>query len=414
MEAQTSCRFLDGLLGPQTPPIPVFGCSSALTALQGALEAGFHVQRDMGRPGDPDGPDAFDVSMQALQQKGALTEDFVSLISLPDAQREALGLPQVHNLVFSPDERTQDLVQPPSQKIEFAFLLAILKAASAYHEYATSEKRTYQLGVVTMIAEGSKPNFQAQIFPAKDGVITDTVWMYRWCVQDENCGYVECCRGFRLSEPALAALQARKQQQQPIVAPTPVRPTTGKRLHSMMADTEHEETLSLLAGTVNLATAAPPPPKKRHRNARYRTTDLTHLPDAEIFAGDPALIQGDTLLRLTERYSNTEIFDHINANRPVPVIKSLNVITKRVTHAVEAYAERENMTILEVRERLKFARSANRVPNKMKVYTHNAEAAKKETELQGSFDFGGMTKAVGDEANAPSTKVEQSYGMMSA
>jgi len=57
------------------------------------------------------------------------------------------------------------------------------------------------------------------------------------------------------------------------------------------------------------------------------------VPDEHIFHADPKLIAYGNLLRLATQPSNLEIFSKVNAERPLPVFKSVQTVESRIVGA---------------------------------------------------------------------------------
>ena len=104
------------------------------------------------------------------------------------------------------------------------------------------------------------------------------------------------------------------------------------------------------------------------KHKRWQHFEHKYLSDDELFAAPADLLQGPAILRLAHSYSNQTIFDRINATRPQGTgVKSVNVITKRLTHAIQAAAKASGRSVQEIRAEITAAKSRNGVRHKGKV-----------------------------------------------
>ena len=127
----------------------------------------------------------------------------------------------------------------------------------------------------------------------------------------------------------------------------------------------------------NKATKTPRTPKKRNSPKRKRD-HVGNMSDENIMDYDPDLVTQDVILRMAEHYSNTEIFERLNRAllaRGREPIKSVNVITRRITLAINQQAQRYRLDKEALRVSLTKARQENGVTRRMKAYSKAVKQA---------------------------------------
>lgn len=343
MEAGLGCRFISGLFGSNSPPAPVWGSSNDLNLLSKALAADLSISSSVAPEGSSEASCALQATIIHLQKAGRIPADVEKVKGLSDSQREALGF---ELKTLDPATSIQHLGKPNFVNQNIAKVLAILRFVARYQELKTGSKRPiFRVGVVTLTADGFKKHFRAQTFKAADGTTTDTVWLYRWCVMDGNGAYEEYWRAFSGHVVEQQANTNVPMADAPVPAPAPA-PTP-----------VHQP-----------ASATVPKPTRKPRHTAYLMFEHDHLSDDELFASRPEFIQGDAIIRLARNYSNTDIFKRINAATPGG-IKNVCVITKRLTHAIEAAAETSGRSVLEIRQEIVNAKNANGIEHSAVVDT---------------------------------------------
>lgn len=357
MDAGLGCRFVNGLCGSNSPPAPIWGTLNELNALSRALASGVSISSSTPPEGSSEGSHVFQAIIGHLQNAGRIPTDVEKLKGLSDAQREALGF---ELKTLDPASSIQHLGKPNFVNQNMAKILATLRFVARHQELKTgSKKPIFQVGVVTLTVNGFKKHFRAQTFKAADGNVTDTVWLYRWCVIDGNGAYEEHWRAFTGH-----VVEQQAKTDTPMANGLARAPTFPRTLVHRPAST-----------TVDNSASPEPRPARKPRHTAYLDFKHAHLSDDELFASASELIQGDAIIRLARNYSNTEIFERINAATPGGV-KNISVVTKRLTHAIEAAAKASGRSVLEIRQEIVAAKNSNGVVHSAITHTsHYASSA---------------------------------------
>lgn len=345
MENTLACRFVSGLFGQNSEPAPVWGSRENLTRLAQALASGSSILQATSTTGVPECSHATTTVATQLQEAGRLPgmADLIKIQNLSDEQRIALGFePRV------PDsESMQDMGVPPFKDVNVSSFIDALRFAARMQEVRSGSRPILQVGILTLTVQGIEQQFFAQTLAVEAGEVTDTVWLYRWCIMGLDGQHEEHWRPFHNIVNAPNATM-----QQDLTPPS--------------------QTGSYQTATATNAAEQPsqqPQPQKRTRKPRTRRFQSfrhQHLSDAELFRAPADLLQGDAILRLSHSYSNQEIFERINANTPNGV-RSVNVVTKRLTHAIQDAAKASGRSEREIRAEIVQAKTRNGVKNKSKV-----------------------------------------------
>lgn len=344
MENTLACRFVSGLFGQNSEPAPVWGSRENLTHLAQALASGSSILQATSTTGVPECSHATTTVATQLQEAGRLPgmADLIKTQNLSDEQRIALG--------FEPrnpwSESMQDMGVPPFKDLNVSQFIDALRFAARMQEIQTGSRPILQVGILTLTVQGIEQQFFAQTLAVEAGEVTDTVWLYRWCIMGLDGQYQEHWRPFDNIVNATNATMQRDLNQS--------------------SQTGFYQT----ATSTDAADQQPQPqPQKRTRKPRTRRFQSfrhQHLSDAELFRAPADLLQGDAILRLSHSYSNQEIFERINANTPNGV-RSVNVVTKRLTHAIQDAAKASGRSEREIRAEIVQAKTRNGVKNKSKV-----------------------------------------------
>lgn len=338
MVSTLACRFLNGLFGPGSPPAPVWGDRNDLTLLAVALKAGQSISQSTSTQGLPESSHAVQLAIGRLQQAGRIPADLDKVQGLSDEQRVAFGF-EPRNFEGA---SLQSTGVPSFKNFDIGGFLTSLRFVARCQQLINGPKPVFQLGVLSLTVKGIQQQFLAQTFQAAAGQVTDTIWLYRWCVLGEEGEYEEHWRSF---EGPLAQLGAPAAPE----AAQALQPEAGQRSHSTNPGASQQSTTG-----------------RQGRCNPYQFFQHSELSDDELFASPPDLIQGDAILRLAQGYSNGEIFSRINAAHPGGV-KSVNVITKRLTHAIQQVATAQGRSTAEIRSEIAQAKRDNGVVHKMKV-----------------------------------------------
>ena len=383
------CRYLP-IFGPNSTPAPIWGDRESLACLANTLNTGLTISETPSPTRQSEAPRAIQTALTRLQQAGRIPHDLSKVQNLSDDQRSALGF---EPRILPPGSSMQDWGVPPFQELDLADVLAGLRFIARFSELKCGYKPVFQVGIITMIAQGVEPQFFAQLFVSDAGLVTDTIWLYRLCVvslDDDNNGgaaagskYVEHWCAFD-NDNVFAEQQHSSRQD--LSSTSKGGPAT---------TTDHHTQTTITTGTDpnNPSTPKPnpqpqphqqqqnqqPPFRKRPHNRPYRREfPHAHLSDAQLLALDPDLIQGAILLRLAQSHSNQEIYQLINANhhpgfdlddkeQQQQRVKSVNVITKRLTHAVKAASRSTGRSEREIRVQIAEAKRRRGVVHKGKV-----------------------------------------------
>lgn len=348
MASAMSCRFLNGLFGPGTAPVPVWGSKENLALLAHALDVGLSIYNTTSATGQSEASHAVEAVVGWLQRTGKAPFDLQEISGLSDEQRNDFGF---EPLAASTDDAAsvQDMGVPPFKNLDMAMFLTKLRVVARYQELLTGFKPIFQVGVLTLTVQGTGQQFFAQTLMTEAGEATDAVWLYRWCIMDFDGQYEEHWRPFDAPMGAPLAL--------------PQNHTVLPNLTDHSLDSNSSRTYQ------NSALPQQPPKRQRApKHKRWQNFEHQYLSDDELFAVATDLLQGPSILRLAHSYSNQEIFDRINAARPEGTgIRSVNVITKRLTHAIQAAAKASGRSAQEIRAEVTAAKYRNGVRHKGKV-----------------------------------------------
>jgi hypothetical protein len=347
-----SCRFLNGVFGPGTAAVPVWGAKESLATLAHALESGLSIHNTTSTTGKSEAAHAVETVVGWLQRNGKAPFDLQRITELSDQQRRDFGF-EPSTVALDPAASVQDMGVPPFKELDMAIVLANLRAVARYQELLTGIKPVFQVGVLTLTVSGIDHQFFAQTLSAEAGEATDTVWLYRWCTMEIDGQYEEHWRPF----DAPMGVQSNPHTTLPpnqTILPNP---------------TDHRVVPNPAETTPNPTPPQQPPKRPRApKHKRWQHFEHKYLSDDELFAAPADLLQGPAILRLAHSYSNQAIFDRINAARPEGTgIRSVNVITKRLTHAIQAAAKASGRSVQEIRAEVTAAKSRNGVRHKGKV-----------------------------------------------
>lgn len=368
MATPLTLQTIFGLYGPNSPSVPTLGDKTTLNLLARYVATGLHIVFTPSANGLSESSHAIEMSINHLKLSGRVPVELDIFRSFSRQQCEALGL---EPLTLHPSTNMQNLGAPPFKELDIGFFLATLRFAARCQQLKTNLKPIFQVGVVTMTVQGSEQSFFAQTIPAENGDVTDTVWLFRWIIVDFEGEYQEHWRPFDVADDASLA-----QQQQPHHKPP--QQTAQCPPIAQAADLSTPPSQQQTPPAVSASTS--PPKRKRKRNSQHQTPptkrprrpqpyelfDHRPLSDEELFAKPSSFIQGDAILRLAEKYSNGQIFARIQAEHPGQ-ISAVNIITKRLTNAIEAQAEKEGVDKDVVRARIYDAKEANGVAHKAKL-----------------------------------------------
>jgi hypothetical protein len=348
------CRCLLGLFGPGSPPAPIWGERESLACLSNTLSTGLTISEKTSTTGQSEANHATQTAITHLQDAGRIPKDLFEVQTLTDGQRSALGF---EPRLLPAGASMQDFGVPPFRQLDLADFLAALRFVAHFSELKSGYKPVFQVGILTMIAHGVEPEFFAQLFVSDTGLVTDTIWLYRWCaVSSAGDGtgrtYTEHWRAFDGPVDVPQQVPAAVDGAQTATSSDAKNPKQNKK--------------------------QPPRPKKRTQKKKLRPeVPHAHLSDSQLFALDPDQIQGSILLRLAQSHSNQEICALINANHEpgvdiygqpqAPRIKSVNVITKRLTQAIKGASKASGRSEREIREQLAQAKRMRGVAHKGKV-----------------------------------------------
>lgn len=349
MDSQMACLFLYGLFGPNSDPAPVWGNQQTLALLSNALDTGLSISDTKSTTGQSEASHAMETAVGWLQKSGKVPFDLQKVSGLSDEQRVALGF-EPASVASNPAASVQDMGVPPFKNLDMAMFLAALRFVARYQQMKVGSKPVFQVGVLTLTVQGMENQFFAQILASEAGEATDTVWLYRWCVLGLDGEYEEHWRPFNGPVGVNPHPPAVVPQQQPIIHNPTDNVNARKRSHATSEP------------------SAPQAPFKKTRQQRHQHFHHAQFSDAELFASPSELIQGDAILRLAHSYSNQDIFNRINAGKAEGTgVKSVNVITKRLSHAVEVAAKTSGKSEQEIRAEMSEAKRARGVRHKGKI-----------------------------------------------
>lgn len=344
-----ACRFLFGLFGPNSEAAPVWGNKQTLALLSNALDSGLSIADTKSTTGQSEASHAMETAVGWLQKSGKAPFDLQKMSGLSDEHRIALGF-EPASVASDPAASVQDMGVPPSKELDMAVFLAALRFVARYQQITTGFKPVFQVGVLTLTVQGMENQFFAQTLAAEAGEATETVWLYRWCVVGLDGEYEEHWRPFDSPVDVNPNPPVVIPQQQTTIHSPSNHINARKRSHAAFTSTP------------------PQAPLKKTRQKRYQHFQHAHLSDAELFASPSDLIQGDAILRLAHSYSNQDIFHRVNAGRSDGTgVKSVNVITKRLSHAVEAAAKTSGKSEQEIRTEISDSKKARGVRHKGKI-----------------------------------------------
>lgn len=345
----STCRFLKGLFGPQSGSVPVWGHQDTLAQLALALDAGLSISNTTPTTGISEASHAMETAVGWLQKNGKAPYNLQNVSALSDEQRIAHGF-EPSTALKDPATSVQNMGIPPFKDLNMAMFLAGLRVAARYQQLTTGVKPVFQVGVVTLTVQGIEQQFFAQTLLAELGEVTDTVWLYRWCITGLYGQYEEHWRAF--DGPVGSTPQAH------------VMPQT------VYYDAANSSASSNPSDTASEFASLHQEPKQTRAPKHKCWEHFEHacLSDDELFAGPSELLQGDAILRLAHSYSNQAIFDRINAAHPEGMrIKSVNVITKRLTHAIQLAAQAYGRSVHDIRAQITEAKSQCGVRHRGKV-----------------------------------------------
>lgn len=349
--------FFNELFGPDTPAAIVFSDRQTLTLLRQARGAGLSISNTTPPNEVSKSTHAMEIAIRWLQKNGRVPVDLHEFSNLPEVVHAALGL-EPATVASDPEMSVQQLGVPHFKELDMAKFLAGLRFAARYQELRTQSKPVFQVGVLTQSIDATGHQFFAQTIAADLGEVTDTVWLYRCCAIGVDRQYEEHWQPFDgtvIQGPNALAAQPQVSQSQALQPPLDNFNDSGIGSGSSGAPTPASQE---------------PKPRRQSRIKSYQYFNHSALTDAELFATSPANLQGPVILRLAKRYSNQEIFTAINdARGPGRGVKSVNVITKRITKAIKDDAAASGRTEKEIREEIADAKTANGVTHKMKVDT---------------------------------------------
>ena len=353
MTTRLSCRFLFNVFGPGTAAVPVWGAKESIAALSRALEAGLGIHNTTSTTGKSEASHAVEIVVGWLQRTGKAPFDLQEISGLSDEQRKDYGFEPLA-VAIDPAASVQDMGVPPFKDLDMAVFLASLRVVARYQELFTGVKPVFQVGELTLTVQGGEHQFFAQTLMTEAGEATDTVWLYRWCTMNLDGQYEEHWRPFDAAVGAQTYPDVALPQNQTVL-PNPTD-------HSVVVPNPPETTPKPAAPQQQ------PKGQRAPKHKRWQHFEHQYLSDDELFAVAADLLQGPAILRLAHSYSNQDIFDRINAARPVGTgIRSVNVITKRLTHAIQAAAKASGRSVQEIRAEVTAAKYRNGVRHKGKV-----------------------------------------------
>jgi hypothetical protein len=350
MTPTMSCRFLTGLFGDPAA-VPIWGAKENLAILAHALQTGLSISNTTSTTGNSEASHAMETVVGWLQRSGRAPFNLQNVAGLSDEQRVAHAFEPSTAVLNSPS--VQDMGVPPFKTLDMAMFFAGLRVVTQYQKILTGVKPVIRVGILTLTVQGIDQQFFAQTLMSEAGEATDTVWLYRWC----NMGFDGQCEEHWRPFDGPAGIQSY-----PDVA-LPQDQTI------LQKPTDHVAVSCPPDATSELACPQQPPKKQRApKHKRWQHFQHHYLSDDELFAAPSDLLQGDAILRLAHSYSNNVIFARINASRPEGTgIKSVNVITKRLTHAIQAAAQATGRSVNEIRAEITAAKIENGMRHKGKV-----------------------------------------------
>ncbi|KAK5138483.1 hypothetical protein LTR08_000069 [Meristemomyces frigidus] len=364
------CARFFSLYGPGTTRAPILGSAAVLDELTQTIDRDrLFIQR----PATSHPTDVIKIAYHHLQQHSLFpqAEEITGLRSFSPSGDSAMGIELRDPVLDIADAVTG---KPPFRTRDVDCILGALRILARQHEECTNDffeqpqEFSYRLGVVTLLLDASgRPKFTAQLLPSREGVVVmGTLWLFRWCAKDGSGACTEAWRAFgdgtfdmeTLGEPD----RVFRSPPEPL-ATAPEAPHILER--AGVVQTPH----------VDADDYAEHPA----REPRPHQPSSTALSDEQLFAHDPDRIRGAAILRLARFYSNTELFERVNAGlaaRGAQGVASANVITRRITLAIQAKAAKsEGLTIALVRRELNEARRANGVRARMNARAQETRGA---------------------------------------
>ncbi|GAB7359020.1 hypothetical protein MBLNU230_g5093t1 [Neophaeotheca triangularis] len=341
--ARRCCQPIANLFGPGSGVLPVFGTREALELLRQAIQVQglfFFEQPGQGRL---ELATAFDYSLRVM-----------------DERRE---LPPGYYASFV--EHMNSMSKRPSGCSTNAALQAWLARTAGDEQFYT------RIGFVTSKATGSKE--VSVRGPPPQNHQNAIVWIYQWqgSTGPKGTPVINYCPINCQQASILGPLRVNRTKPVPspsAYTPPPSRKSNLKRRRQDSEDPptvlgkrkQHHKTSprnSNTLPTTNPKTLQPPPssPPTHTQDPQTLSFAPEHLIDPILFALPLDKITNNLILYLATRYTNTEIFEHINAFRQPGKerLREMNVITKRLTTAVRNMAKRKGVSEVEVREGLK-------------------------------------------------------------
>ncbi|TKA24850.1 hypothetical protein B0A50_06579 [Salinomyces thailandicus] len=343
LDTSHSCGRINNLFGPDSIPVPLFGSTQAVASLKMAVEQDGHfILYESGQRPDKD----FVLAYSHLYQKGIFPDPHL----LQELYGKAKQDPDWDDWSDAPLPLAQG--SPPFKSLKVREVLVFLRMiGQAYSRYCSEETiarpqiYTYNSGVVTLTkGVNEPPRFEAELFESRPGrEATGTVWMYRQCAMRADGGYDEVWRAVGSKMAATAVAVPEQAVDSPL---------------GSLVDGTQVENADVDWDTSPARTFHPLPPVQQPPRQQPPS-------DADLFNTDPDGIRGETILRLARSYTNTELFERINAglaSNHLPLIRESNVITRRITLAIQAKASSsESLTYHGVRQELNEARRVNGV-----------------------------------------------------
>lgn len=361
----STCRFIKNLF---TCAAPVWADQATLAALQSAADNGLRISNDRDyRDGVLGADKAIALALERLELDGIMPYDMNTLF---DKASEA-GIPTGLDL----DEEIQELFSlkhmgnPAYLHVNIAHLLEVLRFMATVVQQHMGHKPVFQVGILTLSVHNTSKTFSAQLFAAEEGIATGTVWLYRWCVYQAGGHYEEYWRPFVRNVDQVGRNTVFDGQTM-ATTKQPIQPAVAANTSSRKRPLETDGATGL-PGAYQIPTNTAPqaePQAKRRRNNRFHAFDHWAFTDDQLFAGDHYLIQGDCIIRLAHSHNNQDIMNRINAHHP-GAISSVNVITKRLTHAIGYAADTTGKTTTQIRQEIANAKAANGVEHKAKIET---------------------------------------------
>lgn len=372
MATPLTLQTIFGLYGPNSPSVPILGDKATLNLLARDVAAGLHIVDAQSEIGLSESSHAIEMSITGLQLAGRIPMDFNAAQSLSDEQREAVGF---EPKTLHPSQSMQHIGNPPFKELDVAVFIAALRFAARCQQLKSDCKPVFQVGIVTMTAQGYEKTFFAQTIQAESGDVTDTIWLYRWVIVGYEGEYDEHWRPFDINVDDGAMSPQPPQQHPQFPQQTAQYPPIAEASSPSIPPSQQQT-----PPTTGSSTKTSTPKRKRKRNPQHQTPpskrprrpqpyeqfDPRPLSDDALFAKPSSFIQGDAILRLAERYSNSQILARIEASHPGE-IKAANVITKRLSNAIDAQAKKEGVDKDVVRARIYDAKEANGVAHKAKL-----------------------------------------------